>query len=92
MFDSVKLLESQDVSAAKKRHVSTKQDLARSKAATGQTKVYGSPMECRILLQRSIQTVQAETKDSNDSDNEKDKKEAVERGNKPLAKLLEEGP
>jgi hypothetical protein len=91
MFDSVKLLESQDAQAAKKRHVSTKRDLARSKAATGQTKVYGSLMECRILLQRSIQTVHAETTSDNDNDNEneQDKEEAVEKCNQLLAKLLE---
>jgi hypothetical protein len=88
MFDSVKLLESQDVSAAKKRHVSTKRDLARSKAATGQTKVYGSLMECRILLQRSIQTVHAETSESN-SDGDDENEEAVEKCNQLLAKLLE---
>jgi hypothetical protein len=82
MFDSVKLLESEDASAAKKRHVSTKRDLARSKAATGQTKVYGSLMECRILLQRSIQTVHAKT-ESND-DNEQDNEEAVEKCNQLL--------
>ena len=86
MFDSVKLLESQDASAAKKRHVSTKRDLARSKAATGQTKVYGSLMECRIMLQRSIQTVHAETNESSDDN---DNEEAVEKCNQLLAKLLE---
>jgi hypothetical protein len=91
MFDSVQLLESQDASAAKKRHVSTKRDLARSKAATGQTKVYGSLMECRIMLQRSIQNVHAETTvDNNDSDNEhNEKEEAVEKCNQLLARLLE---
>jgi hypothetical protein len=92
MFDSVKLLESQDAQAAKKRHVSTKRDLARSKAATGQTKVYGSLMECRIMLQRSIQTVHAESaksNDSNNSDDENENDEAVEKCNQLLAKLLE---
>jgi hypothetical protein len=87
MFDSVQLLESQDAQAAKKRHVSTKRDLARSTAATSQTKVYGSLMECRILLQRSMQSesVQSVQTVEVESSNE----EAVQKCNQLLTKLLE---
>lgn len=93
MFAAVDMLESQDSVAAKKRK-SSKTDVSRSKAATSQSKVYGSIMECRILLQRSIQPSNASTSSTDDDDTEttaspaKNKK-AVQQCNSLLEKLLQ---
>lgn len=60
VFDTVEALETQDAQAERKRRAATAQtrDLQRSKAAQSQTGIYGSLVECRILLQRSMVFVQ----------------------------------
>jgi len=104
MFDAVQLLESQDAVAAKKRSTNTYGDVARSKAAVSQTKVYASLMECRILLQRSIiqpavtaitdtttttDTTATTTVAVSDEEEEASNGPAVEKCNELLAMLLQ---
>lgn len=92
MFDAVQLLDSEDRSAEKKRHTTSDRDRQRSDAAKSQTKIYGSLMECRILLQRVIQQEQdmgssssASTVEQDDDDDDT----ALNSTNELLTKLLE---
>lgn len=79
VFDSIEELDTQDVRASRKRKTSNTRDAAKSKAARSQTKIHGHLMECRILLQRAMNT--------EESSNEKE--DTVEQCNQLLASLLQ---
>lgn len=73
IFDAVEALETQDAQVERKRLADTtrRRDLQRSKAAQSQMGIFGSLMECRILLQRSILAQRQEeqqTEDDKDGD------------------------
>jgi hypothetical protein len=55
VFDAVSFLDSQDAQAEKRKRRQTKDDELRRTAASSQTKLFGSLMESRILLQRAMQ-------------------------------------
>jgi len=78
VFDAVASLENQDAKAVKSQRRASERDQARSKAAQSQTAIYGSLVESRILLQRSLQAKDAPTNIS----------AAVDQCNDLLAKLL----
>ncbi|GKY99400.1 hypothetical protein MPSEU_000894700 [Mayamaea pseudoterrestris] len=59
IFDTVSFLDSQDDHVEKRKRQHTKQDDLRRVAATSQTKLFASLMECRILLQRAMQHADA---------------------------------
>jgi hypothetical protein len=77
IFDAVSFLDTQDSKAEKNKRLQTKKDELRRAAAASQTKVFGSLMECRILLQRALQHADA----TNGA--------AVDKCNDLLVKLLE---
>lgn len=54
VFDAVQELEQEDAKAEGERRTASKRDVQKSRAAQSQTKIYGSLVECRILLQRSM--------------------------------------
>lgn len=60
IFDAVEQLDSQDVTAARKRQI-TEKEIRKSKAAKSQSKIHGLLMELRILLQRVLQQQQQAT-------------------------------
>jgi hypothetical protein len=67
IFDAVEQMESIDArSAAKKRTTMVIKDIAKSKAAQSQTKLFGTLMECRILLQRFMTMTSSSSTDDDD--------------------------
>lgn len=54
-FDAVRLLDSQDAQADQIRRARSRQSAHQAEAAQSQAQLYGSLVECRILLQRSLQ-------------------------------------
>ena len=89
VFDAVELLDDQDDRAAKIGF--TERDRQQSRAAQSQTKIYGSLVEARILLQRSLQAAAQQNQQqqqASDVDNSSHTA-AVELCNSLLAKLLQ---
>jgi protein AATF/BFR2 len=87
VFQAVEDLELQDsVAATKKLKVRTT-DVAKSKAAQSQQRVYDSLLECRILLQRSLQHVTS-LKDEGEEETPNAKKETVDMCDTLLSNLL----
>ena len=80
VFDTVRLLESQDAAVA-----APQKDLKRSRAAQSQTSIYGSLVECRILLQRSMTALSSS---SSSSQSNKKQKTAADTCNRLLEDLL----
>jgi len=80
VFDAVELLNHQDAKAVKSQRRASQRDRQRSEAAQSQTKIYGSLVETRILLQRSLQAQQQQSHD--------DAAAAVDRCSNLLAQLL----
>lgn len=65
IFDAVQSIEQEDAQAAQQRRKTTAREQINSQAALSQTKVFQSLVECRILLQRSLQGSQLEEEDCN---------------------------
>ena len=86
VFDAVELLNHQDAKAVKSQRRASQRDRQRSEAAQSQTKIYGSLVETRILLQRSLQAQQQQSHDDVGSNSAA--AAAVDRCSNLLAQLL----
>ena len=64
VFDAVQQLDQEDTQAEGNRRSATQKEIQKSQAAQSQTKIYGSLVECRILLQRSMTKKQKTGKDA----------------------------
>lgn len=56
IFDAVQSMEREDAQAAQQRRKTTAREQINSQAALSQTKIFQSLVECRILLQRSLES------------------------------------
>jgi hypothetical protein len=77
IFDAVQSMEKEDAQAAQQRRKTTAREQVNSQAALSQTKIFQSLVECRILLQRSLQ-----------SKNQQDESMDEEQCNQLLVELL----
>lgn len=63
VFDAIQDLETEDVNAENRRRKRSTTEHQRAQAAQSQTKIYNHLVECRILLQRAMNSIEAEAKD-----------------------------
>lgn len=91
IFKTIEALDTQDVQAEKhKKRV--KLDFQRSKATQSQSRIYGSLLECRILLQRSINHLQhnQQQQQNRKQDTEQDiLRSTIESSNKGSSEALD---
>ena len=78
IFDAVQSMEQEDAQAAQQRRKTTAREQINSQAALSQTKIFQSLVECRILMQRSLQ----------DSNSNQDEPVDKEQCNQLLVELL----
>eukprot|EP00980_Cylindrotheca_fusiformis_P000229 scaffold52_cov183-Cylindrotheca_fusiformis.AAC.8 len=60
VFDAIQELESEDVKAETRRRKRSTTDQIRAQAANSQTKIYNHLVECRILFQRALNSLENE--------------------------------